>query len=72
MATRLPYDHSPEADSEEGEQQPWTIHCPLTEQPEDWEELRPGVRFRRVEAQPDDPMFGRLHVAFLSAPKGVR
>jgi hypothetical protein len=58
MVTRLPYEHSPEG--EEGEQQPWTIHLPLNE----WREPRPGFRIRRVEASPDDPMFGKLHVAF--------
>jgi hypothetical protein len=33
-----------------------------------WREPRPGFRFRTVEASPDDPMFGRLHAAFISDP----
>jgi hypothetical protein len=37
-----------------------------------WREPRPGFRFRTVEASPDDPMFGKLHVAFFNAPEGVR
>jgi hypothetical protein len=32
-------------------------------------EHRKGFSFRRVEASPDDPMFGRLHVAFWTPPQ---
>jgi hypothetical protein len=34
-----------------------------------WREPRPGFRFRTVEASPDDPMFGRLHLAFWNEPE---
>jgi hypothetical protein len=34
-----------------------------------WREPRPGFRTRMVEAQPDDPMFGRMHVAFFTDPE---
>jgi hypothetical protein len=33
-----------------------------------WQQLSPNVRFRRVEASPDDPMFSKLNIAFISDP----
>jgi hypothetical protein len=34
-----------------------------------WHSPRPGFSFRTVEAQPDDPMFGRMHIAFFNLPE---
>lgn len=33
-----------------------------------WRQLSPTLRWRDVEADPNDPMFSRLHVAFISDP----
>jgi hypothetical protein len=61
MAQRRPYVHSPEP--EEAEHVPWTIHVPLAS------EQASHLTWIEGEASPDDPMFGRMHVALISDPE---
>jgi hypothetical protein len=77
MATRTPYVHSPEEGTAEAADVPWIISCSgkcrsRRSRRLRWRQVSPNLWWGEGVASPDDEMFGKLHVAFLNPPEGMR